>query len=97
MNAVLKQFLIIGNEIAKATVPGVAAAEASIIGIRKGKDRRKNVTELAKNAVVIAEAVSGREDLVNDADFTAAVDQINDGYAAVLKVLQRRADAQPAQ
>jgi hypothetical protein len=82
MNKTLVSFLKIGNAVAKQIVPSIGIAEAAIIGLKRGGDRKADVVALIKAIPEIAEAISNKD--LDEAAFNQGIDKIVDGYADVL-------------
>lgn len=89
-----KLFAKLGLTIAKAVVPEIALVEDGIEALKSGKDKREAVLKVATGAVATSEFLLDK-DLVNDADFQAALRLINDGNVLLMKAINRRAAAEP--
>lgn len=86
MNRVLVSFLKIGNAVATQIVPSIGLAEAAIVGLKRGGDRKAHVVTLVKAIPEIAQAISNHD--LDEAAFNAGVDKIVDGYADILHACQ---------
>jgi hypothetical protein len=85
-----KLFLDIGMAVAKTVVPGVAEVEEAVSRFRTGGDKRKAVLDATFNGLRVAEALSGREDLMDDPLMKAGMGLVNDGMALIQKAITLR-------
>lgn len=90
---------VVGNialAAARVAIPQIAAVEEGIkaVGAAKaGNDKRKAVVGTVRSSVELAEALSGQE-IIDEALFEEALNQINDGYVKLMKAI-RTPEAQP--
>ena len=91
MNPIAKTFLSVGKVLLENMVPGVATIEsiAKTLPGLKGQAKADAVIDLGVNSILAAEGITGK-DFVNDAEFQAGVQEVNDGLVKVLHAVQRK-------
>ena len=92
MNAILRQFVKFGIDLAKQQVPQIAQVE-TIVNAFPGMSSANKQTaaiEAGLAGFFAAEGITGK-DFAEDADFQRGVRMVNDGYVLVLRSLQSRA------
>lgn len=94
MNAQLKAIAKIALGVAEMIAPEVKIAEAAIVGLKKGGDRKAAVVNLAIVSPILAELLSGHE-IVNNDLWREAIGDLNDFVFKAQKALKEK-DAPPA-
>ena len=84
--AILRTFLKVGLEVAKAAIPAIATVEVAVRKAKSGGDKKTAVVEIVKVSPMIAELLANKE-IVDEKLFAEGVAQVNDGYVKIMNSL----------